>query len=89
MGCYVNPRDQDKEQWLETFGRPVNHTEAAITESEVPVCLVNNGPFFAAGVAFCEREIEEFKRPDDHRPKQWFMVPREKLYEVSDLKSWE
>ena len=89
MGCYVNPQDQDKEDWLETFGRPISGAGAIITELEVPVCLVDNGVFKAAGVAFSKRELENFTQPGDFRNKQWYMVTREKLYEVSDLKSWE
>lgn len=61
----------------------------AITETHVPVCLVDNGPFTAAGVAYDARELNAFDQPNDFRPKFWFKVPREKLYDVSDLKSFE
>lgn len=46
------------------------------------VCLVNNGYFNAAAVAFDKREAEEFTRPDDTRKKQWFLVPISKIKEV-------
>lgn len=38
------------------------------------VCVVNNGPFDAAGYAYSEEEMNHFKLPDD-RPKQWLIVP--------------
>jgi len=60
MGYYINPvNGMSKEDWLyKTF----------------PVCLVDNGLFKAAGIAFDKRELEIFLNPDDHRPKDWFLV---------------
>jgi len=37
------------------------------------VCVVDNGPFAAAGYAFNNREFEEFKSPCGRR-KQWFTL---------------
>ena len=88
MGCYVNPPDGKKVEWLIRHGEEIE-SPCAITKSHVPVCLVNNGVFFAAAIAYKLSEVEAFNQPTDFRPKQWFKVPREKLYAVSDLKSWE
>ena len=88
MGCYINPPNGNKITWLMDNGEETR-SPCAITETHVPVCLVNNGPFHAAGVAFEPREIEAFDQPTDFRPKRWFKVSREKLYDVSDLKNWE
>lgn len=88
MGCYINPPSSNKVSWLFEHGEEIK-SPCAITESHVPVCLVNNGQFFAAGVAFDQREIDGFDQPTDLRPKQWFKVSREKLYTVSDLKNYE
>ena len=88
MGCYINPTTS-KESWLETFGRPISELGVIITELELPVCLVNNGSFSAAAVAFCQSEIDAFSNPRDARPRRWYMVTRGMLYQVSDLKSWE
>lgn len=59
-----------------------------ITEDALPVCLVYNGTFFAVAVAFDEAEFSAFAR-DDGRSKLWFMVPRIKLREVSNLADYE
>ena len=88
MGCYVNPPDGDKYKWLLANGEETSRP-CEITEAFLPVCLVDNGPFDAAAVAFSQREIEAFSQPTDFRPKWWFKVPREKLYTVSDLRNWE
>lgn len=90
MGVYVNPVNQSKEDWLQensvysasegpdTFDSSPNH---------LPVCLINNGTFTAAGVACNERELMAFSDPFDSRPKEWYLVPIEKLLDpdVSDL----
>ena len=38
------------------------------------VCVVNNGPFAAAGYAYSESEYEQFVHPCG-RPKRWFVLP--------------
>lgn len=90
MGCYVNPPGQNKEQWLAQFGRRTTGPEP-VTATHCPVCLVDNGLFTAAGVGFCEEEVQAFLYPDGGRQRQrvWFLVPREELRKVSDLSVWE
>jgi hypothetical protein len=87
MGCYINT-PLGKEAWLAANATPTKGPQP-ITETHVPVCLVNNGPFTAAAVAFSERELEAFQQPGDYRPKTWFLVERAKVRTVSDLASWE
>ena len=88
MGCYVNPRDQSKEHWLHSNGT-VTTGPCEITETHLPVVLVDNGLFTAAGVAFNEQERSVFNNPADARLKSWYKVERTKLREVSDLTSYE
>jgi hypothetical protein len=80
MGKYINPTHTSKEAWLASHGE-VTSAPCAITESHVPVCLVNNGMFTAAAVADHPREIEAFSQPTDFRPKTWYRVA------VADLQS--
>ena len=37
------------------------------------ICVVDNGPFAAAGYAYSESEYDEFARPDG-RPRKWFTL---------------
>ncbi len=82
MGYYINPEDgRPKERWLQDEGRRASleecrHCFAATTER--PVCLVDNGAFTAAGIAYSPEELEAFAAPD-RRPKRWFLVPTERL----------
>ncbi len=91
MGCYVNPRTEEKEAFLLREGQRLTSipTAADITVDSVPVCLVNNGFFTACAVAYSANELRAFADPGDPRPKLWFKVPRTALYQVSDLKNYE
>lgn len=80
MGWYINPHSQTKEDWLAEHGtRTLGPGE--ITETHLPICLVDNGFFTAAAICPNERELIEFARDDDDRPKVWFSVPRKTLIE--------
>lgn len=84
MGRYINPKILTKEEWLHTHGTPVRAAPlSAIAENGcLPVCLVDNGPFTAAGICYNDRELKAFQSPDDWRLKEWYMVPVERLLEV-------
>ena len=80
MGTYINPQDMTKEEWLILHGTEIIiPSDKYITEDTVVVCLVNNGPFTAAAVAYDLNELNYFKEPGDTRPKHWYTVS------VSDL----
>lgn len=93
MGCYVNPTEESKEEFLEREGEEVVSDVISIFFKEhvkrgnMPVVLVDNGKFSAAGVAYCESEFERFVRYDN-RPKKFYLVPLEKLKEVSDIEAY-
>jgi hypothetical protein len=90
MGCYVNPATETKEAFLEREGVEIHRPplETDVTPDSLPVILCNNGPFTAAGVAFCASEVRAFTNPTDHRPKRYFIVPVQSLWRVSDLADW-
>lgn len=88
MGCYVNPPDMTKEAWLAQNGERTDGP-CEVTETHLPVCLVHNGAFTAAGVCYCTQERDEFNSPSDYRPKLWFKVHRADLRRVSDLARYE
>ena len=85
MGMYVNPTNGPKEGWLNA------HAEHVLTKApkwddvsfnKGIVCLVNNGPFTAAGICYSRDELECFADPKDMRPKVWFIVPKDALIAV-------
>lgn len=88
MGCYVNPRNMDKADWLQANGVITGQEPTPITDTHLPVCLVDNGMFTAAAVAYSPRELAEFTRTDDPRRKLWFTVPIEKLREAAPIDSY-
>jgi hypothetical protein len=86
MGFYINPEGESKEQWLGREGKMVGRSWCVGWEDfdgdELPIILVDNGPFTAAGVAFDAQERDHFTDPDDPRPKLYFMVRKDKLFTV-------
>lgn len=84
MGYYINPRDTSKEEWLREHGE-LTAGPCEITETHLPVVLVNNGPFNAAGVGVNAGEVEAFTQPTDFRPKKWYRVSRADLQAVGAI----
>jgi len=84
MGCYINLGLAAKELFLVARGQRVSADDAFITTDSLPVCLINNGPFTSAAVAYNDSELAAFKRADG-REKTWFMVSKDDLYDVCDL----
>lgn len=88
MGYYVNPPNESKESFLKREGILAPHTKINwedVPEGFLPVVLVDNGPFTAAGIAYCKSELEAFTAPNDWRPRTIYFVKKEKLISVSDL----
>lgn len=77
MGRYLN---QNSKGGLPAVGK----YEALIADGGIPddgkvfkenlVCVVENGPFDAAGYAYSEREFEAMSYPDGRR-KKWLVYP--------------
>lgn len=93
MGLYINPTDgSTKEEFLAKYGRQVAETTASVylklntTSSEMlPVVLVDNVLFTAAGVCDTLEEFNAFTRPSDIRPKKFYLVPRSALREFGGI----
>jgi hypothetical protein len=89
MGIYINPENMEKEDYLEKFGTSLDTKELDNLnnflfeiENTLPVCLVNNGFFTAAGVAFDKREFQVFNNPEDIRLKKWYLMDIDKIKEA-------
>lgn len=88
MGYYIQGPRYGKGAYLEA-----EHGARACTEAEAraalirgdvaPICVVLNGPFEAAALAYNEEEFECFVAPHDQRPKQWYVMDRAKAYELT------
>ena len=79
MGYYINPVNETKEEFLEKHGQRVKKEELKIVSDSLPVVLIDNGDFTAAGICYDEKELREFTDPQDYRPKKYYQVPREAL----------
>ncbi|MBR3655258.1 MAG: hypothetical protein IKR34_02110 [Candidatus Gastranaerophilales bacterium] len=93
MGCYIDPKNETKEEFLKREGEEVESDYITQNfrfikkQDKLPVILVDNGPFTAAGVAYIESEFERFTRYDN-RPKRFYLVPIEKLKTVSPIEDY-
>ena len=89
MGYYVNSRNESKESFLQREGICAPSDRKISWESVpagfLPVSLVDNGSFTAAGIAYSKEELDEFTRTDDPRLRKLYLVKIEKLLKVSDL----
>lgn len=82
MGMYINPQDMTKEEFLQKYGLEITQQQAHDSfpiDKVYPVCLVNNGGFTAAAIAYCIEEYQELTKPHDVRPKKWFAVHEDDL----------
>lgn len=88
MGCYINPPNESKESFLQREGThlPIPSWDL-VPHDALPVCLVHNGAFTAAGIAFDKKEMDEFLSDMAGRPNVWLVVPITKLVAVSTLAS--
>jgi hypothetical protein len=86
MGIYINPPKGTKEQFLAACATPISREDFmtfSVPDDCLPVALVNNGAFTAAGVAYDLREVECFTHPTDFRPKKFYCVEKSKLLDES------
>lgn len=89
MGYYINPPSGTKEDFLAAHGKVVSQQDALAhdySSDSLPVCLVNNGAFTAAGIAYAIAEAKAFATPDG-RPRQWWVLPKEVLAPYLDKRS--
>lgn len=91
MGYYIEvPRMKGKaEQLVELYGARILDKQPAYSDakpSEAIICVLDNGPWEAAGFAYDEREFEEFARPDligSQRPRTWLIMDRKLAFKLT------
>jgi hypothetical protein len=86
MGFYINPTNISKEKWLldNAAIRSKDDGRLCFLDPErksYPIVWVDNGPFTAAGIAYCIEEYEVFILPDP-RPKAVYIATREAIIAV-------
>ena len=91
MGYYIPGPAVGKGECLVWYhgarARTEEEARAALLSDDVaPICVVMNGPFEAAALAYSEEEFDCFADPNDRRPKQWYVMDRAKAYELSGIK---
>lgn len=92
MGYYIQtPSSRGKaDQIIEMYGADeITREEAKEFVKDGTfgvVCVVQNGPFDAAGYCFNEREWTEFADPGDHRPKRWLIMDKAEAERLSGYK---
>lgn len=78
MGYYIETDyHKNKAEWLKNNAGGIFIAGMPATQQEgyVPVCVVDNGPFEAAAIAYTKHEAGVFNRDYDPRPKQWLIIP--------------
>ena len=86
MGFYIEGPAKDKASFItvEYGGKVISEPDSFedIPEELGIICIVDNGPFEAAGFAFNEREFSVFKHPDG-RPRIWMTMERKTAEELT------
>ncbi len=90
MGYYINPPDCSKEDWLSRNGELLHQAPSkldfnlALARNHLPICLVQNPGFSAAGVIYDERELLAFTS-EDGRHKKYYLCFIQDLVAVGAL----
>ena len=94
MGCYVNPKGMKNDKWVTANGKYIcdisEYDDVPVyrglcNNNRLPVVLVDNGSFYAAGVCFDEQEYNRFTLSSDPRPRTIYTVDKELLKTVVDV----
>ena len=93
MGYYIetNSNKNKAEFLIDNHGAiklaGVAEAKQAMDEGLGVVVVLDNGPFEAAGYAFEPRELAEFSRPDDPRPKTFLAMDKPTAERLSGFSS--
>ena len=86
MRHFIDPIGMTKEQWLDVHAKVLSHAPSwekdFMPKESLPVCLVDNGAFTAAAIAYSERELEYFTNDPGGRPQRWYLASTENLIKV-------
>lgn len=84
MGYYIETTGpRNKAAWLVKNARGTIVPQATPSADSIPVVVMDNGQFEAAGIAFSSSELAAFTSPGDYRPKTIVMVPKEEVLKLN------
>lgn len=88
MGHYIQGPAKGKVPFIcSNYGaRVISISEAfdvILDGKEACICVVDNGPFEAAGLLYDTKEFSAFMNPTDSRPKQFLAMNKQKAYELA------
>lgn len=83
MGYYIETDGmKNKAQWLlQHEARIESGPYFNPSSGRIGICVVDNGPFEAAAIAYSENECKEFARPDG-RSKIWLSMPKDMVIKL-------
>ena len=87
MGYYIEvPEPEGKaQQIVDLYGGKIISIPPSfedITPGKAIICVMDNGPWEAAGFAYNQRELEAFSSYDG-RPRTWVIMDRKKACELT------
>ncbi|HET6887744.1 MAG TPA: hypothetical protein VFH87_07450 [Candidatus Udaeobacter sp.] len=86
MGYYVElPLPREKaEQLVRLYGAELvlSPEDFNFKGDDALICVVENGLFDAAGIAYSPHERDEFNDPEDTREKVWLKLPKKVAIEL-------
>lgn len=77
MGYYIETDVvKEKADWLKKYYNAIRLSgkPSHVGEGYVPVCIVDNGHFEAAAIAFDPDEADSFDDKSDKRKKEWLLI---------------
>lgn len=84
MGYYIETTGpKNKANWLVQHARGTIVPQATPSADSIPVVVMDNGPFEAAGIAFSSSELAAFTDPSDYRRKTIVMVSKEEVLKLN------
>lgn len=88
MGFYIEtPVNKGKAEYLvNNHGAVRLSGYMPVAEAhEVLICVVDNGPFEAAGIMYSLNEVESFNDEQDRRPKEWLLMTKEEVINLHPM----
>jgi hypothetical protein len=74
VGFCLNPPGEKREDYLNRVGIRLEVPEMPDSKDLLLVCLVDNGPFKAAGVAVNQTEFDAMRNDGTTRPRTWWWI---------------